>query len=69
MVKMLEKDLQCSESRVQMEKCDYLRFSHYYTTNKTYISLIKILEVRGEWKEAHVGQKKKKKLNIRGCII
>ena len=27
--------------------------------NKTDISLTKILEVRGEWKEAHVGQKKK----------
>ena len=42
--------------------------------NKTDISFIKILEVEGVghrgWKEAQVGQKKKKKnLNIRGSMI
>lgn len=38
---------------------DLIDESHQPLKNKTDISLIKILEVRGEWKEAHVGRKKK----------
>lgn len=46
---------------------DLIDESHQPLKNKTDISLIKILEVRGEWKEAHVGRKKK--LNRRGSMI